>query len=225
MSASKLEKNIANLERRMREEFHLKLEEALRPCLERLEALEGKLSGNPVEQSNVQIAEKSPQVKKMLGDPVVPKPDESDLDEPESDASKIVPAVELQVKGEPADDAMEPVAFLETTWNLVLVLGHAGVGWIDVLIAWLLLFASAGMQISFVGIILNPFFLGEPFDDRQIETAENWRRSVAHDHTYLDLAQTSLTARVCNGDGSLIISTDQAALIQQINNFSGPQTA
>lgn len=77
------------------------------------------------------------------------------------------------------------------------------------------------MQISFVGIILNPFFLGEPFDDRQIETAENWRRSVAHDHTYLDLAQTSLTARVCNGDGSLIISTDQAALIQQINNFLG----
>lgn len=152
----------------------------------------------------------SSQVKKLLGDVVAPKPDEEDDDL----------GVERNLQtSQPADDAMEPVAFLETTWNLVLVLGHASVGWVDVIIAWLLLVASAGIQITFSWILTSESFLGEPFDERQVETALSWRRSVAHDHTYLDLAHTSLTSRVCNNDGSLIISTEQAALIQRINSF------
>ena len=122
------------------------------------------------------------------------------------------------------EEAMEPVAFLETTWNLVLVLGHASVGWVDVIIAWLLLCASAGMQMTFIWILTSESFLGEPFDQQQVETAFSWRRSVAHDQTYLDLALTSLTSRVCNNDGSLIISTEQAALIQRINSFLDLET-
>lgn len=220
MSASKLEKNIANLERRMREEFRVELERALRPCLERLARLESetRLQGD---LGNLKTeTDKTPQVKKMLGDLVAPKPDDdSEMEE----AGTVPDAVELHISpGEKDhDDAMEPVAFLETTWNLVLVLGHAGVGWIDVVVAWLLLVASAGMQITFCWILTTSFFLGEPFDEGQIETARTWRRSVAHDHTYMDLAKTSLTSRVCKNDGSLIISTDQAALIQQINSFLG----
>ncbi|CAK9072712.1 unnamed protein product [Durusdinium trenchii] len=51
--------------------------------------------------------------------------------------------------------------------------------------------------------------------------AKAWRRSVAHDHRHMDLAQTSLASRVCNGDGKLILSTDQASLLTQINAFVG----
>lgn len=160
MSASKLEKNIANLERRMREEFRLELERALRPCLERLARLESetKLQGD---LGNLKSeTDKTPQVKKMLGDLVAPKPDDdSEMEE----AGTVPDAVELHIspRGEKDhdEDAMEPVAFLETTWNLVLVLGHAGVGWIDVVIAWLLLVASAGMQITFCWILTTSFFL------------------------------------------------------------------
>ena len=110
------------------------------------------------------------------------------------------------------EDAMDPVAFLETTWNLVLVAGHAGVGWIDMAIGWLLLIASAGMQITFGVILLTPSFQGEPFDESQVRVAREWRNSVAHDSKYLDLARTSLTARVCNNDGGLILSNHQAAV-------------
>lgn len=50
MSASKLEKNVVNLERRLREEFRLELERALRPCLERLDVLE---AGNHLSDQKV----------------------------------------------------------------------------------------------------------------------------------------------------------------------------
>ena len=33
----------------------------------------------------------------------------------------------------------------------------------------------------------------------------------------MDLEQTSLTSRVCNGDGKLILSTEHASLLEQIN--------
>ena len=108
------------------------------------------------------------------------------------------------------DDTMDPVPFLETTWNLVLVAGHASVGWIDLVIAWLLLIASAGMQIAFCAILLTPSFLGDPFDEAQVTVAQEWRNSAAHDWKYMDLAKTSLTARVCNNDGGLILSNTQA---------------
>ncbi|CAE7926720.1 unnamed protein product [Symbiodinium necroappetens] len=116
---------------------------------------------------------------------------------------------------------MDPVPFLETTWNLVLVAGHASVGWIDLVIAWLLLIASAGMQIAFCAILLTPSFLGDPFDEAQVTVAQEWRNSAAHDWKYMDLAKTSLTARVCNNDGGLILSNTQAGLVQDINNFLG----
>ena len=46
---------------------------------------------------------------------------------------------------------------------------------------------------------------------------------IAHDARYLDLAGTSLVSRVCAGDGSLILSTVQATLIEHINDFLGLQ--
>ena len=42
---------------------------------------------------------------------------------------------------------------------------------------------------------------------------------------HLDLADTSLVSRVCNGDEALILSTNQATLIEQINSFLGLQTS
>eukprot|EP00439_Symbiodinium_sp_Y106_P047896 s4372_g6.t1 len=218
MSASKLEKNMANLERRMRKEFLLELDVKLEPCLARLAALEQRLQAELMEDSNkveetITCADVDyrPRPRSGLGaeqSPEKPKGDKADL-------------VEVQVHDPPLEDPMDPVAFLETTWNLVLVAGHAGVGWIDLAIAWLLLFASAGMQITFSVILLTPSFLGDPFDEAQVTVAQEWRNSVAHDAKNMDLARTSLTARVCNNDGGLILSNSQANLVQDIDNFLG----
>ncbi|CAJ1458338.1 unnamed protein product [Effrenium voratum] len=196
VSASGAERRIKAVPR-MREEFRMELEKALQPLREKLKNLEG--GGH--DMLSYEDSHNPPQMKKLDGDVVSPEPEEDAGDQTTH------------------EDAMEPVPFLETTWNLVLVLGHSGVGWIDVIVAWLLLVASAGMQITFSWILTSESFLGEPFDQAQVETALSWRRSVAHDHTYLDFAKTSLTSRVCNGDGSLIISTEQADLIQRINSF------
>ena len=38
---------------------------------------------------------------------------------------------------------------------------------------------------------------------------------------YMDLAGTSLVTRVCNGDGSVILSTVQATLVEHVNSFLG----
>lgn len=38
---------------------------------------------------------------------------------------------------------------------------------------------------------------------------------------HMDLALTSLVSRVCNGDGSLILSTGQAGLVEEINQYMG----
>ena len=122
------------------------------------------------------------------------------------------PAEPAEPQDHIVEDAVDPVAFLETTWNLVLVAGHSGVGWIDVTIAWLLLIASAGMQITFSVILLSPSFLGEPFDESQVDVAREWRNSVAHDSRYMDLARTSLATRVCNNDGGLILSNNQVRM-------------
>ena len=103
---------------------------------------------------------------------------------------------------------LEPVAFLESTWNLVLVLGFTDAGWLDIIISCLLLVASAGLQIAFSLILLSPDFLGEPFSTH-ITSAERWRAGVAHDYRHMDLAETSLVSRVCNKDESLIVSTRQ----------------
>ena len=68
---------------------------------------------------------------------------------------------------------LEPVAFLESTWNLVLVMGFTDAGWVDIIIACLLLIVSGGLQIAFSIILLSPDFLGEPFENH-IQNVEKW---------------------------------------------------
>ncbi|CAE7778272.1 unnamed protein product [Symbiodinium sp. CCMP2456] len=218
MSASKLEKNVANLERRLRHEFQLELNAKLEPCLVRLAALERRLE--------VELMEgRSNKVEETITCADVDDGSRSRLqaEQPNKPIGDKADFVNVQVHDPPPppEDPMDPVAFLETTWNLVLVAGHAGVGWIDLAIAWLLLFASAGMQITFSVILLTPSFLGDPFDEAQVTVAQEWRNSVAHDAKNMDLARTSLTARVCNNYGGLILSNSQANLVQDIDNFLG----
>ncbi|CAE7333795.1 unnamed protein product [Symbiodinium microadriaticum] len=222
MSASKLEKNIANLERRMREEFKAELAQGLKVQSIRLDAFEAQLQRlqprpallqdvNQDEESNKGRAQGEPEQSDLV--PVVPVVREAWAEDAEAQEVAVTSA---------ETDPMEPVAFLETSWNLVLVLGYTGAGWCDVVIACLLFLASVATQAFFSWILLSPEFQGDPFS-LQIEIATAWRRSVAHDSMHVDLAQTSLISRVCNDDGALILSTDQASLIRQINSFLGYQ--
>ncbi|CAE7660819.1 unnamed protein product [Symbiodinium sp. CCMP2456] len=121
-----------------------------------------------------------------------------------------------------AEDRSTPVHFEESAWNIPLVLGLADVGWFDNVFAVLLVLLNLLMQGSFTQILLSEYFMGEPFETR-VQSAIDWRTSIAHDSRYLDLAGTSLVSRVCAGDGSLILSTVQATLIEQINDFLGLQ--
>ncbi|CAE7623310.1 unnamed protein product [Symbiodinium necroappetens] len=222
MSASKLEKNIANLERRMREEFKAELAQGLKVQSIRLDAFEAQLQRlqprpallqdvNQDEESNKGRAQGEPEQSDLV--PVVPVVREAWAEDAAAQEVAVTSA---------ETDPMEPVAFLETSWNLVLVLGYTGAGWCDVVIACLLFLASVATQAFFSWILLSPEFQGDPFS-LQIEIATAWRRSVAHDSMHVDLAQTSLISRVCNDDGALILSTDQASLIRQINSFLGYQ--
>ena len=115
-----------------------------------------------------------------------------------------------------------PVRFEESAWNIPLVLGLADVGWFDNIFAVLLVLLNLLMQGSFSQILLSEYFMGEPFE-MNLQSAKTWRTSIAHDSRYLDLAGTSLVSRVCAGDGSLILSTVQATLVEQINDFLGLQ--
>ncbi|CAE7275278.1 hypothetical protein AK812_SmicGene37950 [Symbiodinium microadriaticum] len=218
MSAAKLEKNIANLERRLRQEFSSELDAKLELCLSRLAALEHRLEVELAQsgKGTAAIASTSHFVRVTMEDrPQMPALGHGPPQRAKGDVEVLDPTFAA------LDDTMDPVPFLETTWNLVLVAGHASVGWIDLVIAWLLLIASAGMQIAFCAILLTPSFLGDPFDEAQVTVAQEWRNSAAHDWKYMDLAKTSLTARVCNNDGGLILSNTQAGLVQDINNFLG----
>ncbi|CAE7041369.1 unnamed protein product [Symbiodinium natans] len=114
----------------------------------------------------------------------------------------------------------EPVAFLETAWNLVLVLGHTNCGPADLIIACFLWLGSGLMQISFFFILLSDDFLGEPFGN-QVEVAKAWRESIAHDFKHMDLGDESLVSRVCRADRTLILSTSQMQMLDQINAFLG----
>ena len=58
MSASKLEKVVANMERRMREEFRVELDVAMRSCFQRLQALEDAIEAGAradVQRNSVQV--------------------------------------------------------------------------------------------------------------------------------------------------------------------------
>eukprot|EP00435_Cladocopium_sp_Y103_P032323 s977_g8.t1 len=242
MSASKLEKTVVNLERRLREEFQLEIQRQTSRLSSRLLALEVKLNRSEInvdfepheKESEIhEIVEESldaPEARDRQVISLSPRSGRSAAHVlPEEVAENIlpVPAQDNLVKPElepkedgKEEDPEEPVSFMETAWNLVLVLGLTSSGRVDVAIACLLLLSSAGMQITFSVILLGKDFLGDAFRE-QIDIAKDWRRSVAHDHKHMDLAQTSLISRVCNNDGKLILSTDQASLLSQINAFLG----
>ena len=114
----------------------------------------------------------------------------------------------------------EPVPLGESTWNAVLVIGLAGAGWFDTIVASAVVIASPLMQLAFTIVLLTRDFLGDPLT-AEIGPAQRWRMGAAHDHKHLDLADTSLVSRVCNGDSSLIMSNKQADLIGQVNAYLG----
>lgn len=118
------------------------------------------------------------------------------------------------------EDQQGEIHFAESAWTYPVVIGLAKMGPADIAFAVLLLVVNLCVQAGFSGIILTPDFMGQPFE-HQIVYAEEWRRSVAHDHKYADLADISLVSRVCNGDGALILSNRQATLIEHINSYMG----
>ncbi|CAE7316112.1 unnamed protein product, partial [Symbiodinium sp. CCMP2456] len=117
-----------------------------------------------------------------------------------------------------------PVHFEASAWNIPLVIGLADVGWVDAFAASLLIAVNLGMQIAFSAILLSEPFMGETFDEN-VDSARIWRRSMAHDDSYVDLSGTSLVSRVCALDGALILSNRQADLVKQINAFLGIRKA
>ncbi|CAE6955641.1 unnamed protein product [Symbiodinium sp. CCMP2456] len=112
------------------------------------------------------------------------------------------------------------VSFEESAWSIPLVAGLIDVGIVDTMFAIALVFLNLLMQSAFSIILLTPGFMGDEFENK-IQSAQMWRTSVAHDERYMDLAGTSLVTRVCNGDGSVILSTVQATLVEHVNSFLG----
>ncbi|CAJ1390319.1 unnamed protein product [Effrenium voratum] len=213
MSAVKLEKTIAQLERRLLEELQTTVE----PLVARLDYLEGLLQGKKPSEKNVELEVDLPgETREFKAScPVVPTA------EPSADGVEFAGPVRKRqtiMKVEVVDE--EPIPFAETVWNVTLVLGHTGAGWLDVASACFLTLLSTFMQVVFTAVILSDYFRPASMFE-QTGAAQKWRSAAAHDVKHMDLSLTSLVSRVCNDDGSLILSTGQAGLINEINQFVG----
>lgn len=225
MSAVKLEKKVAALERRLQNEMRFMVQplaqkiDHIEEKLRRLDdILPGKLAlaeqPEPMERAEAEPAEKPGGYLVPGTVPVVPT-----VVHPEGVGFAKWKEEVNDLEGEGAIDE-EPIPFAETVWNLSLVLGHSRAGWLDLTIACLVTVLGTLMQVFFIAVITTESFLGESMEE-QVEAARHWRAGSAHDVKYMDLALTSLVSRVCNADGALILSTGQAELIEEINQFLG----
>ncbi|CAE7358401.1 unnamed protein product [Symbiodinium natans] len=116
------------------------------------------------------------------------------------------------------------VSFEESAWSIPLLAGLIDISIFETMFAATLVLLNLGMQTAFSIILLTPAFMGEDFESK-VDGAKAWRTGVAHDSRYMDLAGTSLVTRVCNGDGSVILSTVQATLVEHVNSFLGMDKA
>eukprot|EP00913_Durusdinium_trenchii_P034243 g32047.t1 len=139
-------------------------------------------------------------------------------------SKKVAPTPEEDGQRGSAEEEGEDkeVKLCESAWSLLAVVGLTDAGLLDVAFSTLLLLFNIVMQFGFIMIILDKRFLGSPFRDK-VTHAQDWRTRSAHDYKYLDLADTSLVSRVCAEDDSLLVSSTQAKLIQDINKFLGLQ--
>lgn len=119
-----------------------------------------------------------------------------------------------------ADAEEKEIKLCESAWSLLAVVGLTDAGRLDVAFSVLLLCFNIVMQVMFINILFDKSFLGSPFSD-QVVHAQVWRTRSAHDSKHLDLADTSLVTRVCGEDNSLLVSSNQAKLISDINKFLG----
>ncbi|CAE7285323.1 unnamed protein product [Symbiodinium natans] len=232
LSAVKLEKAIMNLEARLREEFRKDLvrqvAKQMQPYAQQMKALRSQVTGlsSSVESKSIPCHSVEPNAGNEADEEVVREVAQAAMEHHQATIESLddelgKPGEEKRSLGSlPGDVVEEPVAFLETAWNLVLVLGHTDSGQLDLAIACFLWLASGLMQISFFLILLSEDFLGEPFG-KQVEVAKAWRESIAHDFKHMDLGDESLVSRVCRGDGTLILSTPQMQMLDQINAFIG----
>ncbi|CAE7194374.1 NLRC3 [Symbiodinium natans] len=134
-------------------------------------------------------------------------------------ATPTATATTIQVEVEETEEMEEiSVSFEESAWSIPMVIGLVRAGRFDMAYAVVLLLVNCAMQIMFALILLDDGFMGDDFAMQKLN-AQIWRTSVAHDYKYMDLAETSLVTRVCNGDGALILSTKQASLVEQINMY------
>ncbi|CAE6973445.1 unnamed protein product [Symbiodinium sp. KB8] len=195
-------------------------EMAVQPLRDRVQVLEEKLglAENLTEtdglSASVQVAIASP---KNMHE-VISLKDEATDKKSQPNYLK-VRSVDSQDVDALTEDDMR-VAFNRDIWTYFALVGLGRTGSWDACFTFILALVSLAMQAAFIMILMSEFFLERPFEEK-VELARIWRNSVAHDSRHMDLAQTSLTSRVCRGDGALIVSTTQAELVEEINKFLG----
>ena len=106
----------------------------------------------------------------------------------------------------------------KSAWSIPLVISAKD--FMEAFFACALLMVNVAMQSLFTLIIASPEFLGTDFKEN-VQSAETWRSSFAHNVAYVDLSGKSLATRVCDEDGSLIYSTSQVDLVSHINSYLG----
>ena len=195
------------------------MEMAVQPLRDRVQVLEEKLglAENLSETDglsvSVQVTVASP---KNMHDVISMKEEATDKSRP---SYLKVRSVDSQDVDAVTEDDMQ-VTFNRDIWTYFALVGLGRIGSWDACFTFILALVSLAMQAAFVMILMSEFFLERPFEEK-VELARIWRTSVAHDSRHMDLAQTSLTSRVCRGDGALIVSTTQAELVEEINKFLG----
>eukprot|EP00931_Biecheleriopsis_adriatica_P013272 TRINITY_DN11462_c0_g1_i2.p1 TRINITY_DN11462_c0_g1~~TRINITY_DN11462_c0_g1_i2.p1 ORF type:complete len:319 (+),score=33.89 TRINITY_DN11462_c0_g1_i2:40-957(+) len=114
----------------------------------------------------------------------------------------------------------EPVPQEDTVWSIVLVQKTPSITMLDLLIGLALVLKVTFFQVYFQIMCESPAFQGTK-NDALKQAASEWRSTYAHAFENANSAWVSLASRVCNNDGSLIVSTEHRDLLLDINNYLG----
>eukprot|EP00931_Biecheleriopsis_adriatica_P013273 TRINITY_DN11462_c0_g1_i3.p1 TRINITY_DN11462_c0_g1~~TRINITY_DN11462_c0_g1_i3.p1 ORF type:complete len:309 (+),score=29.89 TRINITY_DN11462_c0_g1_i3:26-928(+) len=114
----------------------------------------------------------------------------------------------------------EPIPQEDSVWSIFLQQKGPSVTIPEVLIGLVLVLVVTFFQVYFQIMCESPAFQGTK-NDALKQAASEWRSTYAHAFENANSAWVSLASRVCNNDGSLIVSTEHRDLLLDINNYLG----
>ena len=119
-----------------------------------------------------------------------------------------------------ADGDSEEIKLETSLWMMPLFVGTGAFGTGASALLAVLLVVNIAVQYVFAYIVADTMI--QPFDPSYVDELLSWRRTTAHDATYYNpLKRKNLAMRVCSNDYSLIYSSGQRDLYNDLLSYLG----